>query len=72
VIPPNAFVFDLVYNPRDTALVKAARRAGARAMSGLAMLVYQGAEAFEAWTGKTAPIDVMMKAAEQALDTAAT
>lgn len=60
--PPDAFVYDLVYNPAETLLVKQARAAGLRAATGLGMLVEQGALAFELWTGKTAPRDVMRKA----------
>jgi shikimate dehydrogenase len=44
-----------------------ARKAGAATLGGLAMLVYQGAAAFEYWTGLEAPVDVMMKAARAAL-----
>jgi len=54
----NLFVYDVVYN-RETDLVKAAKP---RATGGLGMLLYQGAHAFEFWTGKPAPIDVMRKA----------
>ncbi len=56
------FVYDLVYNPRETALLKAARQIGAQPIGGLAMLVYQGAEAFRLWTGQEAPVDVMTRA----------
>lgn len=67
-INPRAFVFDLVYNPRETPLLKQARAAGCRTLDGLMMLVYQGAAAFELWTGKTAPVDVMRRAAEAAME----
>jgi shikimate dehydrogenase len=60
-------VVDLVYNPRETLLVTQARKAGAKTMGGLEMLVHQGALAFELWTGRSAPIEVMRKAAERAL-----
>jgi shikimate dehydrogenase len=65
--PPAAFVYDLVYNPRQTVLVRQARSAGLRADTGLGMLVEQGALAFELWTGTTAPRDVMREAADKAL-----
>ncbi|MBO8128741.1 MAG: shikimate dehydrogenase [Peptococcaceae bacterium] len=52
-------VYDLVYNPPETALLRMARQAGARTANGLGMLVHQGAEAFKLWTGKDAPLDVM-------------
>jgi len=51
-------VFDIVYN-QDTRLLKDARKAGAVAIDGVMMLVYQGAKALEIWTGKQAPIAVM-------------
>jgi shikimate dehydrogenase len=55
-------VNDLVYNPLETALIKEAKKAGAKTVSGLKMLIYQGAESFKIWTGKEAPVDVMEKA----------
>ncbi len=67
MIPAEALVFDLVYNPRMTPLLREAERAGAQALGGLPMLVYQGAAAFEIWTGKNAPVKVMFRAAEEAL-----
>lgn len=67
LIPTRALVYDVVYNPAETPLLAAARQAGARTMGGLSMLVYQGAEAFELWTGKSAPVDIMMAAAKKAL-----
>jgi shikimate dehydrogenase len=66
-IPAGALVCDLVYNPEQTPLLVAARRAGARCLGGLPMLVYQGAIAFELWTGRTPPADVMLRAAHAAL-----
>ncbi len=59
ILGPNLTVFDLVYNPAETVLLKVAKKAGAQTLSGLSMLVYQGAIAFELWTGKQAPIDLM-------------
>ncbi|MBI2958330.1 MAG: shikimate dehydrogenase [Chloroflexi bacterium] len=66
-IPSEALVFDLVYSPAQTPLLKAASAAGARTLGGLPMLVYQGAAAFEMWTGKSAPLEVMFEAARDAL-----
>jgi shikimate dehydrogenase len=57
--PGDAFVYDLVYNPVDTALVYAARSAGLLAVSGLGMLVEQAALSFERWTGFHPSIDAM-------------
>ena len=66
-IPSRALVYDLVYNPPETPLLREAARAGAGTLGGLPMLVYQGAASFEFWTGKKAPVELMMKAAEAAL-----
>ena len=55
-------VFDAVYNPNETGLLKEAIKAGAKPVYGIKMLLYQGAESFEIWTGKKAPIDVMEEA----------
>lgn len=56
------FIYDLIYTPEETALIKAAREKGARAVNGLGMLVHQAAEAFKIWTGVSAPIDEMRQA----------
>jgi shikimate dehydrogenase len=63
----NLLVYDLVYNPSETKLLKTAKAAGCKTCSGLGMLVRQGAHAFTLWTGKEAPIEVMRKAGEKAL-----
>jgi shikimate dehydrogenase len=60
-------VFDLIYNPERTRLLMDAEATGARAVGGLKMLVYQGAEAFRLWTGREAPEKLMMGAARAAL-----
>jgi shikimate dehydrogenase len=67
LVPGGALVYDLVYNPLETPLLKDAGRAGARTLGGLAMLVYQGAAAFELWTGLEAPVNIMMQAAKRML-----
>jgi shikimate dehydrogenase len=58
---------DLVYRPRRTPFLAAAEAAGLRSVDGVGMLLHQGAEAFEAWTGVTAPLAVMRDALEAAL-----
>ncbi len=58
----EAVIYDLVYDPRETNLIKTAKELGYKASGGLSMLLYQGAESFEIWTGKDAPISVMKKA----------
>jgi shikimate dehydrogenase len=61
-LPRNAFVFDMVYNPSATALVRAALACGLRASGGMSMLLYQGAAAFSLWTSRPAPLDQMRAA----------
>ena len=63
----DAFVADLIANPRESALVQAASASGRRAVGGLPMLVYQGAAAFELWTSRAAPTSVMLAAADAAM-----
>jgi shikimate dehydrogenase len=58
-------VYDMIYRPAETALLKAAKAAGCKTANGLGMLLHQGAKAFEIWTGKPAPLDVMRRALEQ-------
>lgn len=62
--PKEAFVYDLVYNPRETKWVEQARAQGLNADTGLGMLIEQGALAFELWTGMSAPRNIMRAAAE--------
>lgn len=66
-LPAGGIVFDLVYNPSETPLLKAARKKGAKAVSGLGMLVYQAAESFRLWTGQEAPVERMLEAGREAL-----
>jgi 3-dehydroquinate dehydratase/shikimate dehydrogenase len=61
-------VYDLVYNPAETRLLRDARAAGCRTLGGLDMLITQAARQFEWWTGERAPVDVMRDAAIRALD----
>jgi shikimate dehydrogenase len=55
-------VYDMVYRPAETPLLKAARAAGCRVANGLGMLLYQGARALELWSGRYPPIEVMREA----------
>lgn len=64
----DLLVYDLVYNPPETRLLKEAERAGSKTLSGLRMLVYQGAEAFRLWTGLEPPTDLMMREAAARLE----
>jgi shikimate dehydrogenase len=58
-------VYDMIYRPVETKLLKAAKKSGCKTANGLGMLLYQGAKAFEIWTGKSAPLKVMRRALEQ-------
>ena len=61
-------VFDIVYNPLETRLIKEAKAAGAKVISGVEMLAWQGALAFEKWTGRPAPLDLMRREAVKMLE----
>jgi shikimate dehydrogenase len=61
---PGQVVYDLVYNPPQTRLLQKAATDGAQAIGGLGMLIWQGALAFERWTGQLPPVAVMRAAAE--------
>ncbi len=60
-------VFDLVYNPIDTPLIRMAREKGIPVVTGVEMFVHQGARQFEIWTGKPAPEDDMLRVVVHAL-----
>lgn len=64
---PDQVVYDLVYTPRMTALLRKAQMDGAAVMDGLGMLVEQGAAALTRWTGRPAPVAVMRAAVETTL-----
>jgi shikimate dehydrogenase len=68
---PDATVFDLVYVPRETALLRAARARGLQAANGSEMLIAQAAIAFERWTGVGGMADVMRGAVAPLLADAA-
>ena len=63
LLKPDLAVFDIVYNPIKTRLRREAEAIGATIISGLDMLVWQGALAFEKWTGQKAPVDLMKEEA---------
>ena len=67
VIPKDVLVYDVVYNPSLTPLLRLAQEAGANTLGGLPMLVYQGAASFKLWTGKEAPVDIMLNEAKEML-----
>ena len=55
----DLIVSDIIYNPRETKLMKLAKEAGCPTFNGLYMLLYQGAEAFKIWTGQDMPVDII-------------
>jgi shikimate dehydrogenase len=62
VLNKDTMIYDLVYNPRETKLVREARAQGCSATTGLGMLVDQAARAFEIWTGCNPPRDILFEA----------
>jgi shikimate dehydrogenase len=64
LLSKDTFIYDLVYNPRQTKLVKYARAQGLNATTGIGMLIEQAALGFELWTGHIPPRDVLWKATE--------
>jgi shikimate dehydrogenase len=66
-VPAQAFIVDIIYTPRQTALLADAASREARTLNGLPMLIYQAAAQFEHWTGQRAPVATMFAAAERAL-----
>lgn len=67
LLAPGTLVADIVYHPRQTALLTAAAEKGLGTLGGLGMLVHQAAEALRIWTGEDPPIDAMTAGAEAAL-----
>ena len=67
MLRPGLTVFDVIYNPAETRLLREAAASGCQIVSGVNMLVYQGAFSFEIWTGKAAPVDVMKSAVKKTL-----
>src|SRR6266508_232716 len=63
--PTNTSIYDLVYNPRETILVRDARCQGLNATTGLGMLIEQAVLSFEIWTGYKPPREVMFEAVDQ-------
>jgi len=64
----DMIVFDMVYSPKNTELISAAKEKGAKVIYGYEMFLYQGILAFEKWTGEKAPVDVMKKVILDKLD----
>jgi shikimate dehydrogenase len=62
LLAPHHMVFDCVYGPSKTSLLRAVDEAGGRGTNGLSMLLHQGALSFSIWFDREAPIDAMRKA----------
>jgi shikimate dehydrogenase len=60
-----AAAYDMIYRPAETPFLREAARAGATTANGLGMLLYQGAKAFEIWSGEKAPVETMRAALKE-------
>ena len=67
LLRPDLVVYDVVYNPVKTRLLREAEQAGAQTIRGLEMLAWQGALSFRLWTGADAPVELMLREAERLL-----
>ncbi|HWR56194.1 MAG TPA: shikimate dehydrogenase [Negativicutes bacterium] len=65
VCHPGALICDLVYNPKETSLLKAARQRRLETLSGIGMLIWQGVLAFQLWTGQKPPVELMRHTVEK-------
>ena len=61
VLPEGLIVSDIIYEPRETRLLKEAKKRGLKTMNGLKMLLYQGEAAFRIWTGRQMPVEMILK-----------
>jgi len=67
-LAPDTVIYDIVYNPIQTVLLKEAKKHGLRTISGLDMLIYQAQRAIEIWTDKIPDANLMKIAAMEALN----
>jgi shikimate dehydrogenase len=67
-LEPQSIVYDIVYTPPETRLLRAAAEKDCHTIGGLGMLVHQGAIAFERWTGVNPPVEIMRQALQGAFD----
>ncbi len=68
LLRPDLTVYDAIYEPREPRLLQDAKKVGAKTINGLGMLLYQGAEAFELWTGLKMPVDQVQPIIEKKLN----
>jgi shikimate dehydrogenase len=66
-LSPQMVVMDIVYNPLETRFLMEAAAIGCQTINGVDMFVFQGAQQFELWTGRKAPLEVMRRAVLEAL-----
>ncbi len=62
LLPPGLFVYDIVYNPRQTRLMQMAEERGCPTQNGLSMILFQGAASFKCWTGREMPVELVRDA----------
>ncbi len=67
IIPKNVMVMDVVYNPKETKLLRECRKKGIKTVDGVGMFVHQGAEALKIWLGIKAPVGLMRRVVEKEL-----
>jgi shikimate 5-dehydrogenase len=67
MLRPGMLVYDAVYNPLETRLLREAREAGCRTVAGIDHFVRQAVEQFELWTGRPAPVETMRRVVIEAL-----
>lgn len=65
ILRSDLAVYDVIYNPRQTLLLKKAQESGAKTANGLSMLIHQGAAAFELWTEKHMPLEIIKPIVEK-------
>ncbi|MBW2121768.1 MAG: shikimate dehydrogenase, partial [Deltaproteobacteria bacterium] len=68
LLEARPLVFDTIYNPIETRLLREARERGCRSVSGFEMFLHQGAAQFEKWTGMKAPLGLMEERARMGLE----
>ena len=67
LLPEGALVYDIIYNPSETKLIKTAKELGFPTLNGLSMLLLQGKESYRLYTGEEPDMEVMAKTLERIL-----
>tara|TARA_B100000902_G_scaffold210377_1_gene200136 strand:+ start:8516 stop:9466 length:951 start_codon:yes stop_codon:yes gene_type:complete len=68
LLKPHHLIYDMIYSPSKTRLIRNAKSVGARTANGLSMLLHQGAISFETWFNQEAPVEVMRKGLKDAIE----